>query len=122
MRGTRRPKATRPAAPARAGHLDRAVRHGTFYAAASGILGGPSSTPARRGRSATSFGKPKDRLVVAVTMQGDRPIEGDWGVKHLYTLISVEGNVFKWFSSSDQGWAAGQEITIKGTVKGHETY
>ena len=67
-------------------------------------------------------GQVKDKLTVTVTIKGDTPIDGDYGVSHLYTMTDEAGNVFKWFSSRNQNWEVGQQVTIKGTVKGHEVY
>ncbi len=67
-------------------------------------------------------GQPKDKLELDVTVRGDTAIDGDWGVTHLYTLVSDDGNVFKWFSSRNLELAPDQHIRITGTVKGHEEY
>ena len=67
-------------------------------------------------------GKPKQRLELALTVRSDTAIDGDYGVTHLYTLTDAAGNVFKWFSSRCQDWQIGQDVTVKGTVKGHEVW
>jgi hypothetical protein len=68
------------------------------------------------------IGQPKQRLDLALTVKGDTAIDGDWGVTHLYTMVDAAGNVCKWFSSRSQNWQIGQEVQVKATVKGHETY
>lgn len=67
-------------------------------------------------------GEQKQRLVLELTVRGETCIDGDYGVTHLYTLTDTTGNVFKWFSSRNQNWERGQEVRVKATVKGHETY
>jgi hypothetical protein len=68
------------------------------------------------------IGQVKDKLEMAVTVKGETAIDSDYGVSHLYTFADATGNVFKWFASRDQRLERGQEIKIKGTVKGHEIY
>jgi hypothetical protein len=68
------------------------------------------------------IGKPKERLILDLTVKGETVIDGYYGATHLFTMTDAAGNVFKWFSSNGQGWETGQAVKIKGTVKGHEIY
>lgn len=67
-------------------------------------------------------GEPKQRIDLALTVKGDTAIESQYGVTHLYTLVTPEGNVCKWFASRSQNWEIGQDVRIKATIKGHDTY
>lgn len=48
-------------------------------------------------------------------------IDGDYGCSTLLVLDTPEGTV-KWFATGARDWEPGQTITIKATVKAHETY
>jgi hypothetical protein len=37
-------------------------------------------------------------------------------------MVSAEGNVLTWFSSRNLNLESGQQLRIRGTVKGHELY
>lgn len=63
------------------------------------------------------------RLDLEVTVAGIRYIDSDYGVTTLYTLVTPEGNLAKWFASDDKlGETEGARFLIKGSVKGHDEY
>jgi hypothetical protein len=67
-------------------------------------------------------GAVKDKIELDVTIKSDTAIDGDYGVSHLYRMASTEGNVLTWFSSRNLNLESGQQLRIRGTVKGHELY
>jgi hypothetical protein len=83
-----------------------------------------SSAKAERDAAPVSrhIGQQKDRLELDVTVRGETTFGTDFGITHLYTLVTTEGNVLKWFSSRDAGLETGCQLRIRGTVKDHETY
>lgn len=70
------------------------------------------------------LGEIKDKLELPVTLKSIRFLEGDFGVTSLYTFVTDDGHLVKWFSSrvvfeeSD----IDQPMTLKGTVKKHDEY
>ena len=48
--------------------------------------------------------------------------EGDYGMTTLLIMRDESGHVLKWFASGSKMIEAGDEITIGGTVKGHDEY
>jgi hypothetical protein len=85
---------------------------------------------AREERPSDHVGAVKERLTLTVTIEAIRYIERYNQFNHqdevtvLYTLRDPEtGNVFKWFASREAlGEEKGRTVTVKGTVKAHETY
>lgn len=69
-------------------------------------------------------GQPKDKLDLTVRITSIRYIPGDYGTTTLYTLVSDDHRVFKWFSTSAAlGETADDTLyKIRGTVKGHDEY
>jgi hypothetical protein len=64
------------------------------------------------------LGKPKDKIVVKGTLAAIKYIEGDYGTTVLYTVLTAEGNLVKWFASSEYfGDKEGVEVHFRGTVK-----
>jgi hypothetical protein len=77
----------------------------------------------REARPASQWmGQPKDKITVQATVRSDTPVEGDWGIRHRYGFLTREGNWVTWWASSSQGLEVGREVTLTGTVKGHEEY
>lgn len=70
------------------------------------------------------IGMPKDKLELTVRIKSIRYIEGDYGTKTLYTLISDTKHVIKWFATNDiLGETADDTVyKIRGTVKKHDEY
>lgn len=63
------------------------------------------------------------RLTVTVTVRTLRYINGDYGTSTLYTLLADDGNLYKWFASSDVlGDREGARFKIIGSVKKHEEF
>lgn len=70
------------------------------------------------------IGSEKERLELTVEVKGIKYIPGDYGVRTLYTLVTPEGNIVKWFSTGEDklGEDKGARFVIRGTVKKHETW
>lgn len=70
------------------------------------------------------IGSVKERLELTVEVKAIRYLDGDYGVKTLYTMITEDGNIVKWFSSGEDklGEDKGARFVIRGTVKKHETW
>lgn len=72
-------------------------------------------------------GMPGERITLTVTTVGT-PFElnGRYGSSYIYTMLTDEGNLVKWFGSNwvDAIATDGQRVRIVGTVKdqGHRTY
>lgn len=64
------------------------------------------------------------RLDLVVEVKAIRYIHGDWGVRTLYTMVTQDECVVKWFASGVDtlGETPGGMYRIRGTVKSHETY
>lgn len=64
------------------------------------------------------------REILTVTIKAIRYLDNDWnGSTTLYTMITDEGNVVKWFASNDiLGEEIGARFVIKGTVKAHKEW
>lgn len=74
--------------------------------------------------SSEFIGQEKDRLELTVEIKGIKYIPGDYGTRTLYTMITPEGNIVKWFSTGEDklGETEGARYVIRGTVKKHETW
>ena len=61
---------------------------------------------------------------LTVTVKAIRYIEGDYGTTTLYTMITEDGNVAKWFSSGTDklGENVGARFVIRGSVKKHDEW
>lgn len=70
------------------------------------------------------IGSVKERLELTVEIKAIRYVEGDYGVRTLYTMITPEGNIVKWFSTGEDklGEDKGARFVLRGTVKKHETW
>jgi hypothetical protein len=70
------------------------------------------------------FGTPKERLDLTVRIRSIRQIDSQWGVTTLYTLITADGHLVKYFASRAQlGHTADDtEYRIKATIKGHDEF
>jgi hypothetical protein len=68
-------------------------------------------------------GEVKERIEKSVTVEGIFSTTGFYGPTTIYRFIDKAGNNYTWFSSGAAwGVKVGDEVTIKGTVKKHETY
>lgn len=70
------------------------------------------------------FGEVKDKVELTVRVKSIRGINGQYGSTALYTLVTDDGHLVKWFSSN---WGLGEEVNnhsfrIKATIKGHDEY
>jgi hypothetical protein len=70
------------------------------------------------------FGQVGDKVEFTGTITSIRYIEGQYGTTVLYVIRNLTTGVeVKWFASKDAlGDDKGVEVTVKGTVKGHDTY
>lgn len=83
------------------------------------------------------FAESKSKLFAASAYQGNvgdrlvfenlkvvsyRTFESDFGVRHFYTFISPEGHCLTTWTGRDLKLAVGQTLSLKGTVKKHDTY
>lgn len=64
------------------------------------------------------------RHELTVEVKGIKYLDGDYGVRTLYTMITPEGNIVKWFSTGVDklGEDIGARFVLRGTVKKHETW
>lgn len=68
-------------------------------------------------------GTKASRHELEVTVAGVRYMHGDYGTTTLYTLVTAEGNLCKWFASDDKlGDTEGARFVIKGSVKKHDEF
>jgi hypothetical protein len=68
-------------------------------------------------------GEVKKRLVFEKTFLKSisEPYSSQWGVSYRFTFMN-EANVLIWWTSSDEGWEAGQYYDIVATIKKHEEF
>lgn len=57
-----------------------------------------------------------------LTITSVMPISGYYGTSYLYMFMDAEGNKFKWFANSELPNKAGEVVTVRAKVKGHEEY
>lgn len=71
-----------------------------------------------------SQGVKASRHDLTVTVKSIRYIDGDYGTTTLYTMITDEGNVAKWFSSGTDklGEDVNARFVIRGSVKKHDEW
>lgn len=70
------------------------------------------------------IGSVGEKIEITGNVKSIRYIHGNYGTTTLYTLVTTEGNLVKWFASND---TLGDEVTndtftLKATVKKHEEY
>ena len=63
-----------------------------------------------------------ERVVVKVTLKAVKHFDGDYGLRVMHRFVAESGDVLVWWSSGKQLGERGDELTIRGTVKGHESY
>lgn len=69
------------------------------------------------------FGQAKDKVSLpGCLVISDTPVEGDYGVRHLYRFRTAEGNVATWWSTRNLNLEPGATVTLAGTIKTHEEY
>jgi len=69
----------------------------------------------------THQGAIKERLTRTVTVVMVRSTDTQFGTTYIHKFTDADGNRYLWFASRDQGWDVGQQLTIIGTVKKHDT-
>lgn len=67
-------------------------------------------------------GSVKDKLDLTVTVESTRTMDSHYGTTTLIVMVDATGNRYKWFASGFVSAAAGDQLTIKGTVKAHDEY
>lgn len=68
-------------------------------------------------------GAEKDRLVFEnVRLVSSRTFESDFGVRFFYSFITTDGSCLTTWTGRNLQLAVGQVLSVKGTVKKHETY
>lgn len=70
------------------------------------------------------LGEIGDKLELPVTLKSIRFIDGDWGTTSLYSFVTDDGHLVKWFSTRVvlKDGDVDKAITILGTVKKHDEY
>lgn len=70
------------------------------------------------------LGELGDKLELPVTLKSIRFIEGNYGVTSLYSFVTDDGHLVKWFSSRAvfRDGDVDRSFTLKGTVKKHDEY
>lgn len=69
------------------------------------------------------LGEEKARLVFEnIQVVSYRTFESDFGVRHFYSFRTAEGSCLTTWTGRDLHLAIGQTLSVKGTVKKHETY
>jgi hypothetical protein len=65
-----------------------------------------------------------DKLELPVTLKSIRFIDGNYGVTSLYSFVTDDGHLVKWFSSRAvfRDGDVDRSFTLKGTVRKHDTY
>lgn len=66
-------------------------------------------------------GEVKRREVFELTALAMIPIDGDYGTTYITKMVDSTGNVFVWFASREPDFKLGETVTLKATVKAHNT-
>jgi hypothetical protein len=74
------------------------------------------------GRASEFVGEIKERIEFEAEVTGVYGTEGFYGHTDIVKFKDVDGNQFTWFASDYTNLERGDRMTIKGTVKKHETY
>jgi len=69
----------------------------------------------------THQGAIKERITRIVTVVMIRSTETQFGITYIHKFTDADGNRYLWFASRDQDWTVGQQLSIIGTVKRHDT-
>lgn len=97
-------------------HLERTLireREASVYAASEFIGTAPDKAAGVKG----------SRETLTVEIKAIKYLDSDYGSTTLYTMITEEGNVVKWFASNDTlGEEIGARYVIKGSVKAHKEW
>jgi hypothetical protein len=67
-------------------------------------------------------GAVKAKLTVAVTVESQRLVEGQYGFSTVYNFRDAQGNLYVWFSSRDMKLEDNSTIMLTGTVKRHDLH
>jgi len=73
------------------------------------------------GQSSQHFGAVKERPTLTLTVLSVFANDGAWGTTHIHKMLTEDGNMVTWFSSSDR-LDVGAKYTGKATIKDHKEY
>jgi hypothetical protein len=99
-------------------------RHAGLAASIVGVYSTHLARNAERkvapGANSTHLGQMGDRIKFGhAVVTGTFTIERDMGTTYIYSFLTHDGNVVKWFASKSQGIMRGETVEIVGTVKKH---
>lgn len=75
----------------------------------------------KAGQTSQHFGAVKDRPTLTLTVLSVFANDGVWGTTHIHKMLTEDGNMVTWFSSSDR-LDVGSKYTGKATIKDHKEY
>jgi len=70
----------------------------------------------------THVGTVGEKITLDVTLTEVRAVDTDFGISYLYTFVTEDGAVVKWFASREQDMVVGDKLTLAGTVKKHDEW
>ncbi len=74
------------------------------------------------GAASEFVGEVKQRIEFEAEVIGVYGTEGFYGHTDIVKFRDMDGNLFTWFASGYQDLEHGDRMSIKGTIKGHDTY
>lgn len=78
---------------------------------------------AQRAQASEWQGTIKERREFTLTVLSIFGAEGQYGTTGIHRMMDENGNLFTWFASPGGGWLPqGRQLTVKATVKAHDTY
>lgn len=86
---------------------------------------GPTVAPANAAPAAPAsewVGIEGQRQEFELTCIAKKDIESEWGGCTLCMFVDDKGNKFKWFASGKTGFAQGDKVKLRATVKAHDEY
>ena len=63
-----------------------------------------------------------DKIVAVMKLRYISGYDSPYGYKYVYTFEDEIGNVFSWFTTVQQPYAAGATVNLTGTIKSHSDY
>jgi len=80
------------------------------------------ATKKEKEKNSVHVGEKKDRINVEGEVTFINGFDTKWGWCVVIKLLSVDGNVFTWFTSTEPDLEVGNSYVLKGTVKNHDDY
>jgi superfamily I DNA/RNA helicase len=102
-------------------HFTTVTLRGRGAALPINSAGSASSVPRAPRAPSRHVGTLGKRQTFRLTVDRIFDTDGQWGTTHIHQMRDGDGNVFKWFTTSEK-LDAGKTYDVKGTVKNHETY